>query len=119
MVKGGDPSHRLPGGVLSYQANLHGLTVGYRGPTLPLLQLARTTMTVHEAIAALNDVSTEKIKTLTTRDGREVANLPRVGREVIIGDSQFNKNVKVTAAVKKRAWRWLRRRRSSTQRSIH
>ena len=55
-------------------------------------------MTVHEAIAALNDVSTEKIKTLTTRDGREVANLPRVGREVIIRDSSFNENVKVTPA---------------------
>jgi formylmethanofuran:tetrahydromethanopterin formyltransferase len=55
-------------------------------------------MTVHEAIAALNDVSTEKIKTLTTRDGREIADLPRVGREVIIRDSSFNKNVKVTPA---------------------
>jgi len=54
-------------------------------------------MTVHEAIAALNEASTEKIKTLTSRDGREVANLPRVGREVIIRDSQFKENVKVTA----------------------
>jgi hypothetical protein len=54
-------------------------------------------MTVHEAIAALNQVSTEKITTLTSRDGREVANLPRVGREVIIRDSQFKKDVKVTA----------------------
>jgi hypothetical protein len=55
-------------------------------------------MTVHEAITALNDVSTPKIATLTTRDGREVAKLPRVGREVIIRDSQFNQNAKVTAA---------------------
>jgi hypothetical protein len=54
-------------------------------------------MTVHDAIAALNDVSTEKIKTLVTRDGREVAKLPRVGREVIIRDSQFKEDVKVTA----------------------
>ena len=54
-------------------------------------------MTVHEAIAALNEVSSEKIKTQTSRDGREVATLPRVGREVIIRDSQFKENVKVSA----------------------
>ena len=81
-------------------------------------------MTVHEAITALNDVSTLKIATLTTRDGREVAKLPRVGREVIVRDSPFNQNGRVTAAdiawlcARKRAWRWLRLRRCSSPRSI-
>jgi len=52
-------------------------------------------MTLHKAIEALNKVSAEKITTSFTRDGREIAKLPRVNREVIIGDSQFN-NVKVS-----------------------
>jgi hypothetical protein len=53
-------------------------------------------MKLHEAIDALNNVSTQKISTLTTRDGREVAKLPRADREVVISGSPFNPEVKVT-----------------------
>ena len=54
-------------------------------------------MTLSEAIEAINKASVQKIRTLTTRDNREVAKLPRVGREVVIRASTFNPDVKVTA----------------------
>jgi hypothetical protein len=54
-------------------------------------------MTLAKAIEAINKVSAQKIETLTTRDSREIAKLPRVGREVVISGSTFNPEVKVTA----------------------
>jgi hypothetical protein len=53
-------------------------------------------MTLHKAIDALNKVSAEKITTSFTRDGREIAKLPRVDREILIGGSEFNASVRVS-----------------------
>ena len=50
------------------------------------------------AIEAFNTSSQPQIECLTTRDARVVAKLPRVNREIIVKDSSFNKNVKVTVA---------------------
>ena len=53
-------------------------------------------VSLEAAFASLNEVSTHKIETLTTRDGRTIAKLPRVGRDVVIGPSQFNPEIKMT-----------------------
>jgi len=50
------------------------------------------------AIETFNKKGEPHIELLTTRDGRVVATLPRVGREIIVKGSPFNKEVKVTAA---------------------
>ena len=52
---------------------------------------------LNTAIEALNQAGGPQIEVGTRRDGRVVAKLPRVGREVIIEGSQFNHDVKVTA----------------------
>lgn len=54
-------------------------------------------MTLRDAINALNAISTEQIVTGSTRDGRMVARLPRVGAQVMIEKSQFNKDARPTA----------------------
>ena len=53
-------------------------------------------MTLRDAINALNAISTEQIAVGSTRDGRMVARLPRVGAQVMIERSQFNKDAKPT-----------------------
>jgi len=55
-------------------------------------------MDLTAAIEAFNTSSQPQIELLTTRDARVVAKLPRVNREIIVKDSSFNKNVKVTVA---------------------
>jgi len=55
-------------------------------------------MDLTAAIEAFNASSQPQIELLTTRDARVVAKLPRVNREIIVKDSSFNKNVKVTVA---------------------
>jgi hypothetical protein len=55
-------------------------------------------MNLTAAIEAFNQASEPKIELLTTRDGRVVATLPRVGRKVIVEGSPFHSDVKVTAA---------------------
>jgi hypothetical protein len=52
-------------------------------------------MNLLAAIEALNESSPPQIVLKTSRDGRVTAVLPRVGREIIIEGSQFNKEVKV------------------------
>lgn len=54
--------------------------------------------TLADAIETFNRSAQPKIKTLTTRDGRMVAKLPRVGREIIIVGSPFNKDIRVRAS---------------------
>lgn len=54
-------------------------------------------MSLQDAIAAFNQSSEPQIRLLTTRDGRTVATLPRVGREIIVEGSQFKADVRVTA----------------------
>jgi hypothetical protein len=49
-----------------------------------------------QAIEAFNQGGGPQIEVGTRRDGRVVAKLPRVGREIIIEGSQFNHDVKVT-----------------------
>jgi hypothetical protein len=53
-------------------------------------------LTLAAAIEKFNKSSHQKIKLTTTRDGRMEASLPLVGREIIVEDSPFNKDVKVT-----------------------
>jgi hypothetical protein len=53
-------------------------------------------LTLAAAIEKFNKSSDRKIKLTTTRDGRMEAALPLVGREIIVEDSPFNKEVKVT-----------------------
>ena len=55
-------------------------------------------MNLTAAIEAFNASSQPQIVLQTTRDGRVTAVLPRVGREIIVEGSPFNKDVKVTAA---------------------
>ena len=55
-------------------------------------------MDLQAAIQAFNEASEPKIEVNTRRDGRVVAMLPRVGREIIVEGSPFNTDVKVTAA---------------------
>jgi hypothetical protein len=55
-------------------------------------------MNLTAAIEAFNLASEPTIELLTTRDGRVVATLPRLGRKVIVEGSPFNHDVKVTAA---------------------
>jgi hypothetical protein len=54
-------------------------------------------MNLTAAIEAFNRSSQPQIVLKTTRDGRVTAQLPRVGREIIVEGSPFNKDVKVTA----------------------
>ena len=54
-------------------------------------------MNLTAAIEAFNAASQPQIVLQTTRDGRVTARLPRVGREIIVEGSPFNKDVKVTA----------------------
>jgi len=51
-----------------------------------------------DAIEAFNQSSQPQITLHPRRDGRVIAHLPRVGREVLVEGSPFNKEVKVTAA---------------------
>jgi hypothetical protein len=53
-------------------------------------------MELTAAIDAFNNSSSPQINYFATRDGRWVAQLPRVDREIIVGDSQFG-GAKVTA----------------------
>jgi hypothetical protein len=55
-------------------------------------------MDLTTAIEAFNQAGEPKIELLTTRDGRVVAKLPRLGREIVVEGSRFNPDVKVTAA---------------------
>jgi hypothetical protein len=55
-------------------------------------------MSLTDAIEAFNQSSQPQITLQTSRDGRVTAHLPRVGREVLVEGSQFNQEVKVTAA---------------------
>ena len=55
-------------------------------------------MQLTEAINAFNESTEQKIEVGATRDGRMTAELPRVGREILIQDATFTENVKVTAA---------------------
>jgi hypothetical protein len=53
-------------------------------------------MTLFSAIEAFNNLSAPKIKLLTRRDGRVDAALPRIGQTILVVDSQFKPDVKVT-----------------------
>ena len=55
-------------------------------------------MSILAAIEAFNKAGQPEIAVVTTRDGRVTAKLPRVGREIIVQDSSFNPEVKVTPA---------------------
>jgi len=55
-------------------------------------------MSISSSIEAFNDAFNPKIELLPTRDGRVRANLPRLGREILVEGSQFNADVKVTPA---------------------
>ena len=55
-------------------------------------------MNLTTAIETFNKCSQSQVKLQTTRDGRVTAVLPRVGREIIIEGSTFNKDVKITVA---------------------
>ena len=48
------------------------------------------------AIAAFNKSSQPQITVLTTRDGRTLAKLPRVGRDIVVQETALNPSVKVT-----------------------
>jgi hypothetical protein len=54
-------------------------------------------MNLTAAINAFNESSQPQIALRTSRDGRVTAVLPRVGREVLVEGSPFNKDVKVKA----------------------
>jgi hypothetical protein len=53
-------------------------------------------MDLTTAIEAFNKSSSPQISFFTARDGSCIANLPRVDREIIVGDAQFSDR-KVTA----------------------
>lgn len=53
-------------------------------------------MNLVAAIEAFNKSSKPPIKLLVTRDGRTVAKLPRVAREIVVKGTNLNKKVKVT-----------------------
>ena len=55
-------------------------------------------MRLTEAINAFNESTEQKIEIGATRDGRMTAELPRVGRGILVEDATFTENVKVTAA---------------------
>jgi len=55
-------------------------------------------MSIMSSIEAFNEAFNPEIELLPTRDGRVRANLPRVGREILVQGSQFNADVKVTPA---------------------
>jgi hypothetical protein len=55
-------------------------------------------MSLTDAIEAFNQTSQPQITLRPSRDGRVTAHLPRVGREVLVEGSPFNKEVKVTAS---------------------
>lgn len=55
-------------------------------------------MSLTDAIEAFNQSSQPQITLHPSRDGRVTAHLPRVGREILVEGSPFNKEVKVTAA---------------------
>ena len=54
-------------------------------------------MDLTAAIAAFNESSQPPIEMQTKRDGRVNAVLPRVGREILVTGSPFNKDVQVKA----------------------
>ncbi len=54
-------------------------------------------MNLVAAVEAFNESSQPQIELQSTRDGRVVATLPRVGREIIVEGSPFNEAIKVTA----------------------
>lgn len=54
-------------------------------------------MDLTAAIEAFNESSQPAIDLQPRRDGRVVAVLPRVGREIIVQGSPFNEDVRVTA----------------------
>ena len=54
-------------------------------------------MNLTAAIEAFNKKSEPHIELLTTRDGRVVATLPRMGREIIVEGSSFSPGIEVTA----------------------
>lgn len=54
-------------------------------------------MDLTAAIDAFNESSQPRIDYQFTRDGRVTATLPRVGREIIVRDSTFSEDAKVTA----------------------
>jgi hypothetical protein len=53
-------------------------------------------MNLFTAIEAFNKASSPKIKLLPKRDGRVNASLPRTGQTILVVDSQFKQDVKVT-----------------------
>ncbi len=53
-------------------------------------------MDLTAAIDAFNESSSPQIGIATTRDGRQIAQLPRVDREIVVGDATHS-DVKVTA----------------------
>ena len=55
-------------------------------------------MSILTAIEAFNKESQPEIAVITTRDGRVTAKLPRVGREIVVHDSSFKPDIKVTPA---------------------
>ena len=65
-----------------------------RGAANPVENAMKTELLA--AIAAFNTSSQPEITVLTTRDGRTVATLPRLGQEITVGDATMNSRVKVT-----------------------
>lgn len=53
-------------------------------------------MNLIAAIEAFNKTSPAPIELQVTRDGRTVAKLPRVGREIVVKATRLNTKVKVT-----------------------
>jgi hypothetical protein len=53
-------------------------------------------MDLFSAIEAFNNASSPKIKLLPKRDGRVNASLPRTGHTILVVDSQFKQDVKVS-----------------------
>jgi hypothetical protein len=54
-------------------------------------------MNLIAAINAFNASSQPQIELLNSRDGRVRARLPRVDREILVGESQLNPSAKVSA----------------------
>ncbi len=54
-------------------------------------------MNLIAAIEAFNESSQPQIDLRPSRDGRVSAFLPRLGREILVEDSQFKEDVRVTA----------------------
>jgi hypothetical protein len=54
-------------------------------------------MSLTDAIEAFNKSSEPRIELRPRRDGRVNAHLPRVGREILVEGSPFNKEVQVAA----------------------